>query len=811
MQEGALGVTLVSRCSQHSLRQALLAGVLAAALAPALVHASPREQPLPPLPPMHAVLPAPAPPAPDDGLQNGGFYLEADQVTDDDTNHIVSAHGEVEARYNGRVLRADDVVYNQVTGIATAKGHVTIVNPDGSSENSESAVLDRQMSEGVAMAFSTHMTENLKGNGATTGGPVNVTIAADSAVHPTPTITELNRAVFTACPVCAKKPVPTWSIKAKKVIEDKKRQIIIFRDAVIQIHGLPVMYAPVLVEADPETPRKSGLLIPEISISSLRGFSYEQPYLQVISPSEDLVISPQVNSKVNPFLNVDWRKEFYSGAIDVRAGYTYEEDFNSEGDRLGNPTSRSYILAKGEFAINDNWDWGFTAERASDPLIFDRYGVSDPFIDRGLDSADDRRLISQLYTTYQTQDTYISVTAADVQGLRSNDFDNTFPAVAPLIEAHYDPSSDIFGGRLQIDGSGVMLFRDDAPLSPSTLQAYSQAAATMATVPSPAFMPGINSQRGTIEANWQTTYILDDGIRLDPFLDFRSDIYGLQRLPAPYDPNAVIFRNLPTVGVTVSWPFFKRDGSFTYVAEPIAQVAIAPFLAQDPRIPNEDSVDFQFDETNLFQVDKSPGFDLLDSGQRLNVGGRFTMQGDDGFFASALIGRSFRAEPDPSLPYRTGLSGTSSDWIFAADSSPTSGLNFFSRWRLDTDSYAINYMETGVNVKTSRFDGQISYIQEAEDADGQPVKDIDFHGEFFVWKNWGISAYGAREFETGVWRQEDFGIVYRDQCIRIEILYNRNDTNNGVLGPSQGVGIRLSLATFGNSDYPHPDSSTTVP
>jgi LPS-assembly protein len=782
MQEGVLGVTRVSRCSQHALKPALFAGVLAAALAPAIALASPREQP---------VLPAPAAPAPDDGLQNGGFYLEADQVTDDDTNHIVSAHGQVEARYNGRVLRADDVVYNQVTGIATAKGDVTIVNPDGSSENSQSAVLDRQMSEGVAMAFSTHMTETLRAQGANPGGPVDVTIAAESAVHPSPTITELNRAVFTACPVCAKKPIPTWSIRAKKVIEDKKRQIIIFRDATIQIRGMPVMFAPVLVEADPATPRKSGLLIPEISISSLRGFSYEQPYLQVISPSEDIVISPQVSTKVNPFLNVDWRKEFYSGAIDVRAGYTYEEDFNSEGDRLGNPTSRSYILAKGAFAINDNWDWGFTAERASDPLIFDRYSVADPFIDRGLYSADDRRLISQLYSTYQDTNSYLSVSAIDVQGLRSTDVNGSFPAVAPLIEAHYEPDSDILGGRLRIDGSGVALFRDESPIDPT--------------------IAGVDSQRGTVEANWQTTYIVGDGVRVDPFLDFRSDVYGLQRLATPYAPDAIIFRNLPTVGVTVTWPFYKRDRGMTYIVEPIAQVAIAPFLAQDPRIPNEDSVDFQFDETNLFQVDKSPGFDLLDSGQRLNVGGRFTMQGDDGFFASALIGRSFRAEPDPSLPYRTGLSGTSSDWILAANSSPVNGLNFFTRWRLDTNTYGVNYMETGVNVKLARFDGSISYIQEAQDPDGQPVKDIDFHGEVFLWKNWGLSAYGAREFETGVWRQSDFGVVYRDECIRIEILYNRNDTNNGVLGPSQGVGIRLSLATFGNSDYPHPDSSTTVP
>jgi hypothetical protein len=42
----------------------------------------------------------------------------------------------------------------------------------------------------------------------------------------------------------------------------------------------------------------------------------------------------------------------------------------------------------------------------------------------------------------------------------------------------------------------------------------------------------------------------------------------------------------------------------------------------------------------------------------------------------------------------------------------------------------------------------------------------------------------------------------------VEILYNRNNTNNGVLGPSQGVGIRLSLATFGNSVYARSEAET---
>jgi len=296
---GRLELTHAGRCGRHTIKAALLAGALA--LAPAVAFAIPRENPLPPLPVMN---PHPVPrvitPPPDDGLESGGFYIEANQLVDDETGHTVQAHGQVEARYNGRTLRANDVVYDTQTGVVTATGDVTIVNPDGSAEFSQSAVLDREMSAGVAMAFSTRLKETFRQSGGATSKPIEVSIAAASAVHPSPTVTELNQAIFTPCPVCAKKPTPTWSIKAERVTQDKKRQVIIFRNAQILVRGVPVFWAPVLSTADPSVKRKSGLLIPELNISTLRGLSYEQPYLQVISPSEDLIVSPQINTKVNP-------------------------------------------------------------------------------------------------------------------------------------------------------------------------------------------------------------------------------------------------------------------------------------------------------------------------------------------------------------------------------------------------------------------------------------------------------------------------------------------------------------------------------
>ncbi|HEY3799792.1 MAG TPA: LPS assembly protein LptD [Caulobacteraceae bacterium] len=742
-----------------------LATALAVSAAPMAALAQAREHALAPLTPP----PPPAPPAPppDDGLGQDAFYIEADQLIDNQTTQVVTAVGHVKARYEGRDLTADQVSYDRTTGVVTATGNVAIVNADGTSEFAQSAVLDREMSAGVATAFSTHLQQD-------------VTVMAANVVRKSATYTEFNRAVFTPCPVCAKQPTPTYSVRATKIVDDKKRHVMIFHNAVIAVRKVPVFYFPVIWGPDPESKRKSGLLMPALSDSTLRGFSYEQPYLQVLSPSSDLVVSPQFNQKVNPFLNLDLRKRFYSGSIEVRAGGTYDQDFGSNGAKFGPDEFRGYVLAKGLFAIDPNWRWGFTVEHVNDLTIFDKYGVPDTYLDRGLYGADDLRLISQFYVTEQNRDTYFSIAALGVQGLRSTDVQSTIPIVAPLIEFHFDPDQPVLGGRLRLDASGVVLTRDESPDDLS--------------------LPGVDSRRGTAEASWRRTFIFDNGIRFDPFLDARIDLYSLSDLPAPFAPSATIERNLETAGFNLTWPFVKRTGSATWIIEPIAQLALSPYLPQDPRIPNEDSPDFEFDATNLFQVDKSPGYDLVDSGQRLTVGGEANVVTDSGLSGEMLLGREFRAEPDPSLPVRTGLSSELSDWIVGAQATPIKNVTLFARWRLDTQTFDINRLEAGADWSTPRFDGQLRYLQEAQDPTGQEVQDLDFHAELFVLKNWGVTAYGAREFTTGVWRERDFGIVYKDQCLRVEIIYRSDNTTNGALGPSHGFGIRLTLATLNISN-----------
>ncbi|MGQ3016776.1 LPS-assembly protein LptD [Phenylobacterium sp.] len=754
------------RTSLASVKRSLLAGAAVASLCAGTAFA--QDAP--------AQRAAPA----SDGLAPGAIYLEADKVERDDARPRTTASGDVEARYDSRNLRADALVYDEAQGVLEAS-NVQIINPDGSVEFAREIVMDDQMRAGVARGFAARLPQNVK-------------LAAASAVRRDENVNELNRAIYTPCDICAdsEDKTPTWSIQADKVVQDRERQLVYYRHAVFRLFGAPVLYLPLFWHPDPQAERKSGLLTPDISASDRRGFSYEQPYLFVLSDYSDLTLSPQINAKVEPFLNARYRKRFYSGEIDVRGGYTYAQDFDSAG-QFGEQTSRSYILARGAFAIDENWDWGFTAERASDDLLFDKYEIGDVYQSRGPYIADDRRLISQVYAIRQDEDSYLSLAAFDIQGLRPGDDDRTFPTVAPLIEGRWSPDVQLAGGRLRLRANAVALERD---LSPSSTAA--------------AYVPGLDSRRVVAQADWRRTFTTQGGVRVEPFANLRADAYSLSDVPLTGYDSRTETRAMATVGADISWPFYRRFNDKTAILEPVVQLIAAPrpdqiqtgvSAAGEPLYLDEDSLAFEFDETNLLMADRFPGFDLMEGGLRANVAARASLLWDDGRRATVLVGRSFRDREEQAFPERTGLRDTASDWIVAAQAQPIRGVSAFGRARLNGDTLDVRRAEAGANIALGRGSGFFRYLWDDLDINGVKRENLDIGGEIFITQNWGITAYGNRDMVQNGWVVRDVGVVYRDECTRIEVIYRREDTIIGRLGPSESVAVRLTLATLGEPIY----------
>jgi len=805
-------------------KRALLAGAALIGLWPALAQAQPirsgpgrgdeRGQILNEAQPQAPAKPTAARPL--DGLKPGELYMEADRLTEDDKTGVTTAEGNVEVRYEDKVLRADRLVYDQgppppegqprpprpkkgepATGVIRAYGHVQVIHDDGNVEFADRLTVDDQMQAGIAIAFASRLKDKAVKQ--------DIIVASASAVNRNEDIQELNKAVYTPCPICVgDKPVePTWSISADRIVRDKQKRIIFYRHAKIHVLGVPILYLPAFWHADPTAERQSGLLDPRIGANSRRGFSYDQPYLLVLGPYSDLIVAPQINSRVNPFLNLRYRQRFATGDLDVRGGYTYEQDLEGSGKRFGDLTSRSYILARGQFHPDPLWTWGFTAERTSDPLIFDKYDIGRVYEARGIYVPDDRRLISQAYVQRQDTESYASVAAFSIQGLRPGDNNRTFPLVAPLVESHVEDPSAVLGGRLRFTGSAVALTRDQ---SPDNL---------------PADLPGIDSRRVSAELNWQRSFIsTSTGLRLDSFADLRVDGYSLsdvltgtaQQIAA--GDRQVTSRNegrvVGYVGANLSYPLVKRWSDATVVLEPLVQLVASPKADQivighdaagKPIFLNEDSVALEFDETTLFRPDKFPGYDLYEDGTRLNVAGRGSILWDDGRRASLLVGRSFRDSANPIFSKGSGLSERDSDWIVAADAQPIKGFQAFVRTRLDSDTFQVHRLEAGANFVTKLATGYVRYLKDDQGINGVPIKNFDVGGDINITRHWGISAYGNRDLIQNAWVIRDLGVFYKDDCIRVDVFYRHEDVIIGRLGPSDQLSIRLTLATLGGPLY----------
>ena len=319
-------------------------------------------------------------------------------------------------------------------------------------------------------------------------------------------------------------------------------------------------------------------------------------------------------------------------------------------------------------------------------------------------------------------------------------------------------------------------------------------------------LPGTDSRRATAQLDWRRAFTLSNGIRLEPFLEGRGDVFDVSDVSATDRDSHVIPRGTGSLGVDASWPFVRREGDTTIVLEPIAQLAISPNASLDPRIPVEDSLPLLFDDTNLFETDKFAGYDLYEGGARLNVGGRVRIDWANGRNFSALLGRSFHTNGDGLFPPGSGLDSNSSDWVGEVEATPLNGLRLYTRARMDGQTFAVNRIEAGADVAVRWGKGYFRYLRDDFDPviDGK-LEDFEGAGEVYLTKHWGVSFDGVRDLQGGVWRRRDVGVIYKDECLRLDVVYEHRETYDRQLGPSSSVFVRLTLATLDDQGYRNSD------
>ncbi len=715
-----------------------------------------------------AQTPPPAPTPASTPGEDEDVVLQADSFEEDRNTGVVTASGNVQIRVGDRTLLADRVIYDRTNETMRAQGHVQIDDGAGQVEFADEIEADKDFQNGFATRFSARL------------GAQGL-ITSSSAIRTDGTKNALEQVVYTNCPVCEEKGVaPTWALRSRRAVLDQEDQMVSYQDAVLEVAGVPVLYVPWFAHPDPNSERRSGLLVPDLGVSSKIGVFYEQPYYIVVSPSEDVTVAPMLSTQVNPLVKVDWRKRFFSGFIQAEGSFTHEQDFNSDGDKFGDDTWRSHLYANGRFAINKDWVWGFGIERQTDDLYDQRYDIDGEDDLRGLIASQPRQLLTQAFVTGQEPDFYFEAGTYLFQGLRASDIDAQIPKVAPSVFAEKVFDFGPGGGQLAADFSAVGLFRDVQTTLPSNTL--------------PGGQPTMDSARATASADWRAQFIVGPGLVVEPFAVGRGDMYRVDDGGATGSRD--ISRVLGVAGAQVSYPMISRNQGVDIIVEPIMMVAYGTPDANNDGIPNEDSQVFEADETNLFKPNAVSNYDLWEGGARASIGVSATAQIGKDIELSTLVGKRWREDADPAFNALSNLAGEESDYVASVRADFGKIFDVGARFRVD-ENMEVKRVDVDARASFWRIDGSARYFKVDQNSAGNPDEGLVWNGEFKVDDRWAAVVQQTRNITQKQDIRLSLGVKYQDECSFFLIAYERSGSRDRTLGPSESIRFTFALTGLG--------------
>jgi LPS-assembly protein len=707
--------------------------------------------------------PAPTPtPAPAQAASEETVAFSADRVVYDGGADVVTASGAVRMNREGNYLAADQVVWDRKTGEVRALGNVVLLTPQGDKLTGDNVRLTDTLRDGTV----DNLMVVLEGGGriaATRGTRLNG-------------ISTFTNAIYSPCPVttatgCPKRP--SWAITAARVIDDPKSPRIRFEGARLQLFGLNLPLLPIFNIAKGGE-GVTGLLVPDIALSSRNGFEFALPYHWQIARNRDATITPHFYTAVYPAIEAKYRELNSLGAFQVSGFLTY-----GTIDKISSTTPptargfRGYFDANGRWQLDPAWTVTASLRAASDKTVTRRYDITN-----------DDRLRSVVNAERITPNSYVSIAGWAFQGLRVDDRQKQIPIALPAIDARFR-LDDVAGGHVEAQANSLAITR----------------------------IEGQDTQRAFASLRWDLRRLTPWGQELLFTAYGRGDVYhtddALTTSVAVYrGVDGWHGRAIGALAADLRWPFIGEFFGGVQQLTPRVQLVLTP-PTKNLDIPNEDARSVDLEDSNLFALNRFPGYDRWEDASRITYGLDWSLERGNIAIAST-IGQSYRfGQLRDIFPQGTGLTGRVSDIVGRTRVRYGRFIDFTHRYRIDKRNFAVRRNEIDLTIGSAQTYAQLGYLRLNRNID-PAIEDLRDKEELRVaarilfsryWSIFGASVIDLTDKAEDPLSLADgwqpvrnrLGIEYEDDCIQLGVSWRRDYEQIGTFRKGSTFAIHLAL------------------
>ena len=715
--------------------------------------------------------PAAAEPAAAEATADQVIDFSSNQVTYDTSADLVTAEGQVRMSRDGNYLAADRVSWDRNSGRVVAEGNVVAINPQGDKFIGDRVDLSDSLKDGTI--------ENLL-IVLESGGRIAAVRGTRNGNQ-----TELVDAVYSACPVttaagCPRNP--SWKITAARVTQDGTTGRIRFKSGRLTILGLTLPLLPVFSIGDGSREGAfSGALVPGIRIDSNNGLEVNLPYYWRLDRNRDLTVTPHLYTGSAPALEGRWRHLMSSGAYQLGAFITYGHIPEADA---ADPTPddgrglRGYFEANGRFQLDPHWTLTSSLRGATDKTITRQYDISR-----------DDRLRNFVNAERIDLDSYVSIEGWAFQGLRSTDVQDRIPIALPAIDARFRLEDPVLGGKVELQANSLAILRVD----------------------------GQDTQRAFASARWDLKKLTQMGQELTFTAYARADAYHTDdsaetTVEIYRGDEGWQFRGIAALAADLKWPLVGSLWGGTQRLTPRLQLVITPAI-DNLKIPNEDARAVDLEDSNLFALNRFPGYDRWEDGSRVTYGFEWAFDRPK-WSVYTVIGQSYRLTREPSIfPNGTGLADRFSDIVGRTRIRFGRLVDITNRFRIDKDNLALRRSEVDLTVGTDLTYIQAGYLRLNRDI-SPTVEDLRDKEELRLAGRWQFhpywSVFGSTVLDLTS-KDEDpisladgfdpvrhrVGITYEDECLELGVAWKRDYERIGEFRKGSTFSINFALKGIG--------------
>ena len=691
----------------------------------------------------------------------------ADTLSYDNDADIVTATGNVRMNRGADRVRANRITWNRKSGQVRAEGDVMVVNAGGDTLYGDSIDLTDSMKDGVISNLLLVLQD---------GGR----LAAESAARANG-VTTLQNAAYSPCSVvnsagCPKKP--SWQLTAVRVIHDPAHKKMTFKGARLEMFGVPLFVLPVLSQPLGDD-GATGFLTPDLQYTRTNGLEVALPYYLKIAPNRDLTITPHAYSQALPALAGKYRALTQNGAYQISGIATYGSLIPTATAGIASKRRfRAYIDASGRFQLDPQWSVSGSIRRVTDRTFLRRYDISR-----------DDRLRSTLRLERIDDKSYFSLTGWSIQTLRPGDVQGQIPVALPEVDYRRRIVDPVLGGHFDIQLNTLALGRAQGQ---DTQRAFA----------------GIRWDLRKL-TRWGQEVLFTGYARGDAY---HSDENALTTTALYRGVGGYQYRGIAAAAVEVRWPLIGSFLGGTQRLTPRIQIVAAP-STENLNIPNEDARSVDLEDSNLFALNRFPGYDRWEDGTRITYGVDWGFDAP-GWSISANVGQSYRFSSKANLfPDGTGLNNQVSDIVGRTTIKYRDFVSLTHRYRLDKDNFSLRRNEVDMTIGSRSNYATIGYLRlnrnigpQLEDL--RDREEIRLGGRVQITKF--ISVFGSAVVDLTD-RAEDplslasgykpirhrLGIAYTDECLDIGFTWRRDYDTTGDARSGNSYLLRLAFRGLG--------------